>query len=275
MRIDLHAHTNASDGQFTPSELVRHARDFNILAITDHDTTAGVDEAWIAAAAQGTPQIIPGIELSAQDPSGDVHMLGYFINIHNADFQASLESFRDARYSRGQRIVEKLAALGVPVDWERVTAIAEGGAVGRPHIARALVEAGHVATVKEAFERFIANDAPAYVSRPRLTPEEAINLIHSAGGAAVLAHPGVLVDYDAMVTRLVPAGLDGVEVVHPSNTEEVRANLRGLAKRYDLIMTGGSDFHGPAIKPTITLGCVTPPEGAVAALRARAARYQR
>jgi predicted metal-dependent phosphoesterase TrpH len=274
MQVDLHTHTSASDGQHTPSDLIRLARAFHIIAITDHDTTEGIAEAKAAAAAQGAPQIISGIELSAEAIGGDVHMLGYFIDIDNAALQSALRAFRETRFYRGQRIVEKLGALGVPVEWARVEALAGGGAVGRPHIARALIEAGHVETVREAFERYIANGAPAYVARQRLSPEEAVALIHSAGGVAVLAHPGALRDHVGMVRRLIPAGLDGVEVAHPTNDAGVRADLRGLARQFDLVMTGGSDFHGLALKPDQPLGCETPPEGAVARLRERAARYQ-
>jgi hypothetical protein len=271
-RVDLHLHTTASDGEFSPPGVIERARAVGLeaVAITDHDTTAGILEAQ--AAAGKLLLVIPGIELSAEDDKLDVHMLGYFLNWQTGDFQARLAGFRDDRLKRGQRIVEKLASLGLPVAWERVLALADGGAVGRPHIARAMVEAGFVATLGEAFDRYLHTGGPAYVSRERLTPEAAVALIHQAGGAAVLAHPAVLPDYAAMVERLIPAGLDGVEVAHPLNSEVVRDNLRGLAARYGLVMTGGSDFHGSESEP---LGSVTPPPGCVAALRERAARYQK
>lgn len=273
MRADLHLHTNASDGQYRPAELVELARKFDIIAITDHDTTDGVEEAQQTAARYGAPIVIPGIELSAEDADGDVHMLGYYVDIHDGRFQEALARFRANRYQRGQRMVEKLAALNMPLDWNRVVEIADGGAIGRPHVARALLQAGYVESVKDAFDRFIGNDRPAYVARTRLTPEEAIALIHSAGGAAVLAHPGLLHDYRSMLRRLIPAGLDGVEVNHPSNDEAVRLDLRGMATANKLIMTGGSDFHGPKVKPDTTLGMVSPPDGAVEALKRAAARY--
>lgn len=272
MRVDLHLHTSASDGQYSPGELVKQARShgLSVIAVTDHDTTAGITEAQEASAQFGALLVIPGIELSAEDAGGDVHVLGYYIDPQNAAFQQRIAYFRDERYTRGERIVERLAALGLPLDWQRVLAIAEGGAIGRPHIARAMVEAGYVDSVRDAFDRYLYNGGPAYVARPRLTPEEAIALIHSASGVAVLAHPGSLPDYSAMIERLVPAGLDGVEVIHPSNPENVRLNLRALAQRYGLIMTGGTDFHGPDIKEGLLLGSVNPPEGCVAALQARA-----
>lgn len=273
MRIDLHLHTTASDGQHSPSELLVLAQRFDIIAITDHDTTDGIAEAIEASRKQGTPLVIPGIEFSAEDEAGDVHMLGYFIDIHDADFQAELHKFQADRFTRGQRILDKLAALGLPVDWERVTALADGGSIGRPHIARAMVEAGYVESVREAFDRYLHNGGPAYVARRRLTPEEAVQMTHMAKGVSVLAHPGLLRDPVSMVKRLVPAGLDGVEVAHPSNSESVRLALRALAKEYNLIMTGGSDFHGAAVKADVHIGMETPPEGCVELLRERAKRY--
>jgi hypothetical protein len=290
MRIDLHIHTNASDGQYTPSEVIQIARSrhLDIIAITDHDTTAGIEPALAAARIGLTdmrqPQIIAGIELSAEETyfdaakgrerELDVHILGYFLDLDAPSFQDRLREFRLDREGRGQRILDKLAELGMPLSWERILEIAEGGSVGRPHIARALIEAGYCENTKEVFDRYLYTGGPAYVARERLTPEGAVALIHEAGGAAVMAHPSLVDNYSAMVERLVAAGLDGVEVVHPQNSEDVRLNLRGLAKRYDLIMTGGSDFHGELVKSDIFMGMVTPPEGCVELLRARAEGYK-
>lgn len=272
MRVDLHLHTNASDGQYSPTELVNLAREYSleVIAITDHDTTDGIREAQEASQISGMPLVIPGIELSAEDSTGDVHVLGYHIDLESAYFEERLAAFRADRYSRGQRILQRLAGLNLPLDWERVLAIADGGSIGRPHIARAMLEAGYVESVRDAFDRYLHNGGPAYVARARLSPEEAVELIHSAAGVAVLAHPGLLPDYAAVIRRLVPVGLDGVEVVHPSNLENVRLNLRALAQQHNLIMTGGTDFHGPKVKEHVTLGSVTPPDGCVAALQARA-----
>lgn len=271
LRIELHAHTSASDGQHTPAELVGMARALalDVLAITDHDTTAGLEPARAAAA--GHLAIFAGIELSAEDASGDVHILGYGFDAGDKNLQAALAEFRARREARAREIVERLAALGAPVAWNEVSALAHG-AVGRPHIARALVAAGYVESVREAFDRWLHNGGPAYVARHRLTPEEAITLIHKAGGAAVLAHPGLLPDWRSMITRLLPAGLDGVEVAHPKNDEAVRLDLRGLAARFGLIMTGGSDFHGRLINDA-QLGSVAPPPGALQAVQARAAHW--
>jgi 3',5'-nucleoside bisphosphate phosphatase len=227
---------------------------------------------------------MPGIEISAAemvfDPLKDrerwldVHMLGYGIRIEDPVLQGQLAAMREARLTRGQRMLEKLAALGVRVPWDRVVWYANGASVGRPHIARAMIEAGHVETVREAFDRYLHNGAPAYVPRMRVTPEEAIALIHAAGGAAVLAHPALVDGYLAMLERLAAAGLDGVEVFHPANDENTRLNLRAAAARHNLVMTGGSDFHGEAIKPGVFLGMHAPPYAAVEALEARAADYR-
>lgn len=272
MRVDLHVHTNASDGQYSPSEVVALARDFDIIAITDHDTTDGVETARAAAAQQGMPTIIAGIEISTAEDRGDVHMLGYYVDLDDADFQTALTDFRNARFRRGQQMVEKLTSLGMPLDWVHVQEIA-GGSVGRPHVARAMVEAGYVESVKEAFQRYIGNDGPAYVARKRLTPEESVELIHQAGGVAVFAHPGLVPQWRETLASLLRVELDGVEVNHPSNDEPMRLELRAVAVQHNLIMTGGSDFHGPKVKPGNALGCVTPPDGAVHALQTRAKRY--
>jgi hypothetical protein len=269
-QLDLHTHTTASDGQQTPSEVVALAKQagLKILAITDHDTTEGIEEAQVAAG--DSLVIIPGVELSAEDDAGDVHTLGYFIDIHNPNFQSELKRFRAGRHFRGQEIVQKLGEMSMPLAWERIEAQANGGAIGRPHIARAMVEAGYVKSTQEAFDLYISNDGPAYVPRTRLSPEEAIAMIHSAGGVAVLAHPGLLDDYRAMIERLVPAGLDGVEVVYPKHSVEVETDLRIQAQNHGLIITGGSDFHGLTAVGKAMIGSVDPPEEAVEALRERA-----
>lgn len=281
MRIDLHLHTTASDGQLTPAQLIQLARkqQLEIIAITDHDTTDGIAEASIEASQTGVPFVIPGIELSAVDENTDVHMLGYFINTRDEHLQRKLEIFRADRITRAQAMLKKLADMGMPLLWERILEIAAGsakksGAIGRPHVARAMVEAGYVNSVSEAFHQYLNMGKPAYVARERLSPEAAIELIHSVGGVAVLAHPAKLPDYQAMITRLAAVGLDGVEVIHPSSNSNLRLNLRGLARQFSLVMTGGSDFHGVDDRGMISLGSYNPPETCVAKLRTRARRYQ-
>jgi predicted metal-dependent phosphoesterase TrpH len=270
VQIDLHLHTTASDGRLTPAELISEARRLGLttIAITDHDTTAGIPEAQ--AAAQGNPVIIPGIELSTADNGQDVHMLGYFIDVEQRELQDSLRDFRDARDSRARKIVTRLSELNMPVSWEQVTQIANGGAIGRPHVAQAMVQAGHVGSVSEAFTKYLYTGGPAYVARQRLTPEQGVALIHSAGGVAVLAHPGLVNDYDSLAIRLVAAGLDGVEVNHPKNAPDVRARLWELVEQYHLIPTGGSDFHNAERGP---MASEIPPDGCVARLEAQAQHY--
>lgn len=269
--LDLHTHTTASDGQLTPQALVELAQTIGLdtIAITDHDTTAGIAPAQEAAPPGFT--VIPGIELSAEDAGGDVHMLGYCINPNHLTFQNALADFRSRRYFRAQKIVEKLDTLGLPLQWSRIEAIAQGGAIGRPHVARAMMEAGYVGSIKEAFERYLENGGSAYVARKRLSPEEAVGLIHTAGGVAVLAHPVHVHDYRAMIDRLLPVGLDGVEVVYPDHPPALQAELQAIAEAHNLVMTGGSDFHGLNLPGKAMLGSVTPPADAVAALKARTA----
>lgn len=267
----MHLHTTASDGVLQPAALVQlaHKRKIDIIAITDHDTTGGWAEAHEAA--NGSPLLIPAIELSAEHDGKDVDILGYFIDPANTAFQARLAQSRIDRVTRARAMVERLSDLGVPVAIERVLELADGGSVCRPHIARALVEAGHVEGLRDAFDRYLGNGAPAYLPGKKLTPLEALNLIHNAGGVAILAHPSLVPDYAVLIEALLPAGLDGVEVAHPKNPNPVRANLRALAKKHDLIMTGGSDFHRPEAD---SLGSMTPPAGCVQALQARAELYR-
>lgn len=253
-----------------PSALVQLARKhrLNAVALTDHDTTGGIAEAQEAA--QGSPFIIPAVELSAHLDGQDIDILGYYIQPDDLSFQAALAQIAADRLTRGQRMVECLNALGVPLAWERVLALSAGGVVNRAHIARALVESGQVSSVPEAVERYLLPGGAAYVPRHTMTPAAAIASIHAAGGAAVLAHPGVYGAYAALVERFVADGLDGVEVLHPANGETVRANLRGLARGHNLVITGGSDFHTPRDR----LGAFNPPPECLRDLRERAGRYR-
>ncbi len=274
-RTDLHIHSTASDGQLTPSEVVDLALHLQLdcIAITDHDTTAGILAAQQAA--DGRVRIIPGIEIGARSADMKVDILGYCIDPQHSGLQQRLEAFRLNRQQRGQQIVERLNQLSVALEWSHVVALAGGENVGRPHIARALVEAGHVRTTTEAFERYIGSSQPAYVPRVTLTPEEAIRMIHSAGGAAVLAHPVYVRNFPVVIEHLVPAGLDGLEVAYPQHTPEIEAHARQLAQQYGLVMTGGSDFHGLDMPDKAMLGSTLAPEGAVDALFARARQYAR
>ncbi len=276
-KVDLHTHTTCSDGRLTPTELVRlaHRNGVSRLAVTDHDTTAGLREAFAAAAPLGV-EIIPGIELGTDIPGNEVHVLGLFIRYDDPKVIAALERFQAGRVDRAKGMVDKLAALGVPISWERVQEIAQGS-VGRPHVAQALLEAGHVTTIAEAFDRFIGRTGPAYVERVKFTPEEAIRLIHEVGGVAVLAHPlegaGVL----HLLDGLVQAGLDGMECYYYRDYGPRRqAELLELCRRYDLVPTGGSDYHGFTMSgldwPTNEPGTVEVPPECVDQLLARRQR---
>lgn len=273
-RADLHTHTTASDGQQTPAELIRLAlaQRLDAVAITDHDTTAGIAPAQ--SAAHTRLMVIPGIEIGARSGPDKIDILGYWIDAQHHDLQIRLETFRQNRQQRARQMVARLAAQGMPLDWKRIEALSGGESVGRPHIAQALVEAGYVASSQEAFERVIGSRGPAYVPRDTISPEEALRLIHAAGGAAVLAHPVYVSDFPAVVARLVAAGLDGIEVSYPDHTPDIEAQARQLAQQYDLVMTGGSDFHGLNRADKAALGSCLAPPGSVEALRQRAARYQ-
>ncbi len=245
--VDLHMHSTASDGTLPVEDLMKLAASVGLktLALTDHDTTAALDRAQEVGTALGM-EIIPGIELSAEYGGKEVHVLGYFLEYHDATFQAQLEKFRFNRYGRAQAILAKLAELGLPVEWERVLEIAGDAAPQRPHIAEALKERGYVKTVSEAFDRYIRNDGPAYVHSEKITTEQAVEVIQSVGGLAVLAHPTYTVDMDKVVEIAAKAGVAGVETHYGTYSEETVARLLALAKRYDLVPTGGSDFHGRA-----------------------------
>ena len=247
---DFHTHTHHSDGLLSPAELVERAaaNGVEVLAVTDHDTTAGLAEAE-AAARSVNVRLIAGVELSADGDDGtDYHLLGYFPSVPavlaNGKFQEQLHSYRVGRQQRGRVILERLAALGMPLDWERILAIAGPAAVGRPHIAQAMVERGYVASVREAFDRYLHDDGPVTAEREKLPPSGAIELIRSAGGVAVLAHPCFLPDPAAAVTALKLAGLAGLEVYYKNLSQDEISTFASLAESMDLIASGGSDYHG-------------------------------
>ena len=228
----------------------------------------GVDEA--TAAAEGTGlTVIPGVEISSDLPQGEAHILGYYLDAHNADLVQLLTTLRKSRWERAQRMVEKLGALGMPVSWERVAAIANGGAVGRPHVARALIEAGHVSSVQDAFALYIGREGPAYVDRYKLTPVEVTQAVVRWGGLPVLAHPSFVVDLAGLLPRLVGAGLVGLEAYYTGYSPEVTASLLRLARTNGLVGTGGSDFHGRSVVAGAVLGAVGVPYSVVEELEAR------
>ena len=268
-QVDLHLHTTASDGAYAPAAVVALARERGLrtIAITDHDSMEGVAEA-LAAAGHGL-EVIPGVEINTDIPHAEVHILGYHVDYHHAELQDVLQRLRDFRRDRARRMVEKLARLGMPVDWRRVAALAGEGAVGRPHVAQALVERGYVADVSQAFDRYLGREGPAYVERHKLTPVEATRLIVRAGGLPVLAHPSGLEHLPTLLDELTAAGLVGLEAYYTGYLPEETQGLLLLAQKYGLVATGGSDFHGGSILPHADLGAVFVPMEAVAALRAR------
>lgn len=245
-RADLHTHTLASDGTCTPTENVHYAREAGLqaLAITDHDTMAGVEEALAAGKEQGV-EVIPGVEISTVAKGQDIHVLGYFLPFENQELQEELSKLRDTRHERNRLLIARLQELGIPISLEKVYQRKNGEDknIGRPHIADELMELGVVSSMEEAFAKYLGKGAAAYVNPPRISPDEAIRLIKRFGGAAVLAHPG-LYDDDDLVEEIIVCGLDGIEIWHPDNSEAQRERYIQLADDYGLIMTGGSDFHG-------------------------------
>lgn len=210
------------------------------IAITDHESTLGIAAAQRAARGANL-EVVPGVEISAESHSGEVHVLGYFVEPEANGLEERLSQVREARLARARRIVERLAALGMPLDWERVRQLAAGESVGRPHLARAMVERGYVSSVDEAFALYLASGRPAYVPRLKVSPAEAMAWITRAKGVPVLAHPLQIAD---LVPALRKAGLQGLEANYPGYSPEEVRYLTGLAQRYGLVVTGGSDFHG-------------------------------
>ncbi len=250
---------------------MRAAREHGVavLALTDHDTTAGVAEA-LEAGRTYRVDVIPGVEINTDVDAYEVHILGYFVNAADEALQTLLQRMRTGRLERAQRMVEKLQALGVPVSWARVQAIAGGATIGRPHIARALVEAGRVDSAQDAFERYLGRSGPAYVPRPRLTPEEAVEAVAASGGVPVLAHPGWQASGPVIerIPQLLEHGLRGIEVYYPGHAPADVAAFLGVARRYGLVATGGTDYHGDGMSGGVPLGSVAVPPETVAALRA-------
>ena len=241
-RVDLHTHTTCSDGLLTPQALVRLAetRGLAALAITDHDS---MDALPLAASEHAAIELVPGIEMSSALEGSDLHILGYFVDPEHKELRQRLEEFRIDRIERAHQIIARLEMLGAPIEETRVRLRATGGVVGRPHVAAELVEAGHALDAEDAFRRFLAAGAPAYVPRPAFHPADAIALIHAAGGVSVLAHAGSSVP-DRTIELLADSGLTGLEIWHPQHGANALRRLRSLAHRLDLIETGGSDFHG-------------------------------
>ena len=284
--VDLHLHTKSSDGNLSPTELVRLcARNrLDVIAITDHDSTEGLAEAL--AAAEETPglRLVRGIELSTDAPGMEIHMLGYFVDPEDAAFQAKLTWLRSGREERAQEMVLRLRALGLDIEWDRVREISAGGAVGRPHVAQALVERGYVEYPAEAFDLYLGRDGPAYVGRPNLRPAEAIELLRANGAVPVLAHPSYVLPAETeddgsaledVVAGLKEAGLAGMEVYYKDYIAEQVDSLAALARKLELIPCGGTDYHASGNPGEPEPGAAGPPLETVEALESARPRPPR
>ncbi|KJR45077.1 metal-dependent phosphoesterase [Desulfosporosinus sp. I2] len=251
---DLHCHTTASDGLLTPTELVRLVAELGLkgVAITDHDTIQGWDEAEDVGSNYQI-QILKGIELNTNWHGEEVHILGYELDGSSSYLKGKLGGLREAREQRMFNILDRLATLGIDISEDEVRQFAQGESIGRPHIAQVLLNRGFVRSIKEGFERYIGRGAPAYVPRYKLTPEEGIELVRKAQGVAVLAHPGIG-RLEEGIPAWIEAGLQGIEVQHSEHKPEDVLRYSTLAEQYNLLATGGSDFHGEARKPGVEVG---------------------
>ncbi len=256
--IDLHMHSTFSDGSLTPTQLVHAASEINLMAIalTDHDTIDGVPE-FMAAETEMNIERIPGVELSAEFGPGTMHILGYYMDIQNAELRSKLEWIRKKREGRNELILERLNELGIKLTWNEVAAYAGSDVVGRPHFAQAMIAHGYVKSKQEVFDKYLAKGKKAYVDRARLSQKDCIKLIKNAGGVAILAHPITLklsnTKQKTLIEELVSYGLDGIECYYSEYSPRVHEKICGLTKQLGLLMSGGSDFHGAA-NPAIRLG---------------------
>src|SRR3989449_10642390 len=269
MFADLHLHTYFSDGTYSPEELVAQAQRYGLaaLALTDHDTVEGCERAALACEAAGI-EFVPGTELTAEQEGNELHLLGYFIDTQNPRLLTQIARFQSVRQDRIREMVARLNQVRVPLEAEAVFALANCRAPGRPHVARALVQAGLCASLDEAFERFLKKNRPAWVPKFKMSAAEAIELIHQAGGLAVMAHPG-LNRSDEVIPSMVEAGLDGIECFHTKHSTATSEHYLEIAERFGLLVTGGSDCHGLS-KGKPLIGSIRLPYQHVARLRVRA-----
>lgn len=260
-RVDLHIHSNASDGKFPPAEIVRMASiaGLKYVAICDHDSMESLHPAQIAAQAYPDLTVISGVEINTYIPAGELHILGYFCEYDNPEMKITLERLRNSRVERAKKMIYKLRSMGLKIDFERVQELAGDGSIGRPHVAQALLEKGYINNLREAFLKYISRGGPAYVERDKVTPAEAIQLIRRAKGVPVLAHPLTSDNYEALIGDLVPAGLEGLEVYYNNYVPEQVQELLRIATKFNLIPTGGSDFHGLDPTSEQSLGMVEVP----------------
>jgi len=268
--VDLHSHTTASDGTLAPRELVRLAarHGVRVLAVTDHDSTAGVAEAIDEARELPPLEIVPGLEINCDVPGAEIHVLGYCLDWETEWFQEFLRAQREERRQRVYRIAARLAELGIPIDPAEVFALVKEGSAGRPHVAQVMVDHGYVKSVREAFDRYLSANGPANVPRKRFTPVEAVRIIRRARGVPVLAHPG-LANRDELIPELVEAGLMGIETFYPEHSAGQITMYREMCRHLGLVATGGSDFHGPSVGGARYPGQEPVPESAWRELQSR------
>ena len=259
--VDFHLHTTASDGTLTPTELVKllAGNGLKLISITDHDSLEGIAEAKRELANHPQMTLVPGVEISADMDESEVHVLGYHLDENDPDLHEVLVNFRKGREGRGEQMVQKLNEMGFAISWERVVELAQGGAIARPHVARALLEKGYITELKEAFDNYIGRGGPAYVSREKMSPEESVELIRKFGGVPVLAHPTYTKDPESLVASLVPKGLAGMEVYYKSYNEETVQSLLEISQRHGLLALGGSDYHANHEGDEVEPGLVGPP----------------
>jgi 3',5'-nucleoside bisphosphate phosphatase len=242
-KLDLHIHTTCSDGFYSPEEIVEKAKDFGLsgISITDHDSVDAVKRAADYAERYGI-EVIPGVELSSDLGENEVHILAYFIDPDNQELERYLKFFRTERLKRAERMIKKLSNLGFPLTMDDIILKAKNSAIGRPHIAQALVEKQYVRTYYEAFNKYIGNGCPAYEKKVHISPRSAFKIINDAGGLSFIAHPGFM--KDNVLKELIDAGVDGIEVMHPSHNAQLIKFYKGIVNEYFLLESGGSDFHG-------------------------------
>lgn len=268
-KADLHIHSTFSDGALPPADVVRRARNagLDVVSLTDHDSVGGVPEA-IEAGKEVDVEVIAGVELSAAYDTTEIHILGYFVDHTSKQLLECLAAFREERLKRAERIVGKLNRMNIPLSMESVLASTTGDSVGRPHIATALVNEGHARSYQHAFNKFIGDGRPAYEQKTSFSPEETVRLIAEAGGLSFLAHPGRSTSEEVLF-NLINAGLDGIEVVHPSHSPDLVRYYRGIVSEYCLLESGGSDFHGGQKNDDQVLGQIGIPGSTVDVMRRR------
>jgi len=271
IKVDLHSHTNYSDGFNSPKELIDKAKEkgIEVLSITDHDNLAAINEATEYGKRAGV-EIIPGVEISSDIMDREIHILGYFVEPGNSEIERYLTFFREERLKRAERIVKKLNLLGISLKLDDVLKIARNSAVGRPHIAQALLEGGFTNSYFEAFNKYIGNDCPAYEKKVHVSPGSAFKIINDSGGLSFIAHPGILPEN--ILKDLIDAGVDGIEVIHPSHTSQIVKFYKGIVSEYFLLEAGGSDYHGGKREDDNNLGKYFVYLSAVEAMRQRLMR---